>query len=33
MKVSGHKSEREFLGYVQKVETNFKIWEDLYKEN
>lgn len=33
MKVTGHKSEREFLVYVQKVETNFKVWEDLYNEN
>ena len=34
MKVTGHKSEREFLGYVQKVETNHQIWFDLYsKEN
>jgi integrase len=34
MKVSGHKSEREFLGYVQEVEMNHQIWFDLYsKEN
>ena len=33
MKVTGHKSEREFLVYVQKIETNFKVWEDLYNEN
>ena len=34
MKVSGHKSEREFLGYVQEVNTNHQIWFDLYsKEN
>jgi integrase len=33
MKVTGHKSEREFLVYVQEVETNFKVWEDLYNEN
>lgn len=34
MRVSGHKSEREFLNYVQEVETNHKIWFDLYsKEN
>jgi hypothetical protein len=30
MRVTGHKSEREFLGYVQEVETNHKIWFDLY---
>ena len=34
MKVSGHKSEREFLGYVQEVEMNHQIWFDMYeKEN
>jgi integrase len=33
MKVTGHKSEREFLVYVQEQETNFKVWEDLYNEN
>jgi len=30
MRVTGHKSEREFLGYVQEVETNHQIWFDLY---
>jgi len=34
MKVTGHKSEREFLKYVQEVESNHQIWFDLYsKEN
>ena len=34
MKVTGHKSEREFMGYVQEVKTNHQIWFDLYsKEN
>jgi len=34
MKVTGHKSEREFMGYVQEVNTNHQIWFDLYsKEN
>lgn len=32
MKVSGHKSVREFLGYVQEVETNHQIWFDLYNK-
>ena len=32
MKVSGHKSEREFLGYVQEVETNHQIWFDMYEK-
>jgi integrase len=32
MKVSGHKSEREFLGYVQEVEMNHKIWFDMYEK-
>jgi len=32
MKVSGHKSEREFLNYVQEVETNHQIWFDLYNK-
>lgn len=32
MKVSGHKSEREFLGYVQEVKTNHKIWFDMYEK-
>jgi integrase len=30
MRVTGHKSEREFLGYVQEVKTNHQIWFDLY---
>jgi integrase len=32
MKVSGHKSTKEFLGYVQEVETNHQIWFDLYNK-
>jgi integrase len=32
MKVSGHKSEREFLGYVQEVKMNHKIWFDMYEK-
>lgn len=32
MKVSGHKSEREFLGYVQEVKMNHQIWFDMYEK-
>ena len=30
MKVSGHQTEKEFLKYVQEVETNHQVWFDFF---